>query len=65
MAKKRKKNHIPKIKKWTSRHTNVVNTLARFALITVENLKKATTVINANVWECFFGYGWFRIYKNR
>lgn len=44
MAKKRKKNHVPKIKVWTSRHTNIVNTLARFGVVTVENLKKSTTV---------------------
>lgn len=43
MAKRRKK-HKAKIKKWTSRHTNVVNSLARFNVLTIENLKKSTKI---------------------
>ena len=41
---KRKKNHKAQIKKWTSRHTNLVNALARFNVLTIENLREITTV---------------------
>lgn len=51
---KRKKNHKAKIKKWTSRHTHIVNTLARFNVVTVENLKRSTTVANKQMGENAF-----------
>lgn len=41
---KRRKNHKPQIKVWTQRHTNAINTLARFNIVTFDNFKKSTEV---------------------
>ena len=51
---KRRKNHKAQIKKWTSRHTNIVNALARFNILTVENLKKISTVAGKQMSETAF-----------
>lgn len=69
---KRRKNHKPQIKKWTSRHTNVVNALARFNVLTVENLRKVTLVngkmMSENAFLDMVELGYFNIetieYKN-
>lgn len=51
---KRRKNRKANIKKWTSRHTNIVNALARFNVVTVENLRKVSMVANKQMSENAF-----------
>lgn len=43
---KRRRNHKAKIKVWTQRHTNAINILARFNIVTLKNFKKSTEVAN-------------------
>lgn len=44
MSKKKMKNKKLKIKVWTSRHTHLINAIARMNIVTKENAKKITLV---------------------
>lgn len=65
MATKRRKNHVPKIKVWTSRHTHLLNAVARMNVITKENAKKVTSVagkmMSENAFKDMVDLGYIKI----